>query len=49
MAKLTEAQVREIRELRERGYGIRTLCSIFGVSRWTISDVVYRKAWKHVP
>lgn len=48
-AKLTDRDVIEIRERYAAG-GIlqRELAEIYGVSKWTILDVVNRKRWKHI-
>jgi hypothetical protein len=45
MAKLTEAQVREIRQGNET---YRVLAKRFGVSATTIADVRHRHIWKHI-
>lgn len=49
-SKLTEAKVAEIRTLYARG-GVRQedLAARFGVMRATISAIVRRKLWAHVP
>lgn len=52
-AKLTEAQVREIRALRgKRGdkgrMKVKALAERFGVSGGTIQKIIYRAAWTHV-
>lgn len=46
--KLTEAQVREIRRLRDMGVGQRQLAHRFGVSKRTIQFIEHRVWWKHV-
>lgn len=46
MAKLTEEQVREIRESKERGV---KLAIRFGVARTTICDIRKRRIWTHIP
>ncbi len=48
-ARLTEADVRTIRERYERG-GVRQidLAKEYGVSQVNISHIILRKAWKHV-
>jgi uncharacterized protein YjiS (DUF1127 family) len=49
MSKLTEAQVRKMRELREeRGLSHRVLGDLFGISREQARDIVNRKFWRHV-
>jgi hypothetical protein len=47
-SKLTEAHVRQIRELRAAGMTIETLGLRFGVSHVMISRIARRKAWVHV-
>ena len=48
-SKLREAQVREIRELHQRGtLSLRALALRFGVNRRTIGFVVARGTWAHV-
>jgi hypothetical protein len=47
-AKLTEANVRRIRELYLKGSTQNVLAEKFGVSDMTVSSIVRRKAWKHV-
>jgi len=48
-ARLTEDQVRLIREERIRGVSIGLLARRFNVSEPTISAVATRRRWKHVP
>lgn len=47
-AKLTEQQVREIRQRRAQGEPILRLSKHFGVSRPVIKGIVERKFWRHV-
>lgn len=47
--KLTEQQVAEIRTRAASGELHRILAADYGVSRPTISRVVTRKGWRHVP
>ena len=47
-AKLTDEQVLEIRDLREKGYGIRQLGRMYGVHHKTISDIIKRQSWTHI-
>lgn len=44
-AKLTEAQVREVRERLERGQSKRSLAKEYGVSAKTIRDIEGRHTW----
>ena len=51
MAKLTENQVREIRNLYQkgvRGFGQQALGQRFGVHRIAIRKIVRREMWKHL-
>jgi hypothetical protein len=47
-AKLTEAQVREIRTRRAAGERATELAVEFGVSESTVSDIHLRRRWKHM-
>jgi hypothetical protein len=47
-AKLTEAQVTEIRSLHVSGARPTALGRRFGVSRDTIQDIVNRRNWTHI-
>lgn len=46
--KLTEEQVRQIRDMNNKGYFRAYIAKVFRVSRSTISAIVNRKTWKHV-
>jgi len=48
MAKLTEADVVQIRALASSGETLSALASRFGVHFGTISKVVIRRSWRHV-
>ncbi len=48
VAKLTAAQVQDIRRLRQAGTSTYRLALDFSVTRGTISAVVRRLTWKHV-
>lgn len=48
-AKLTEAQVQDIRRLRKQGMKIIPLSKQFHVSIANISDIIAYRIWKHVP
>lgn len=48
MAKLTEAQVLEIRSARERGETLSSLARQYGLVFQTISDISRRKIWRHI-
>lgn len=45
--KLTEEQVREIRQSYQPGNGYR-LAELFGVTRTMVSKIMLRRNWKHV-
>lgn len=47
-AKLTEADVREIRRLFAAGAACRALARRYGLSRNTMTNVVRGETWKHV-
>lgn len=49
MAKLTEANVIEIRRLYGTGLFQRQIASRFGIHQMTISKIVRRIYWKHLP
>ena len=46
-SKLTEAQVREIRELRE-SHTIIELAAMYRVTNANISNICLRKSWRHI-
>lgn len=48
-AKLTEEDIPQIRGLRNQGLTLRAIANIYGVTEKSISDVVNRKTWTHVP
>ncbi len=47
-AKLTEDQVRSIRQLKTEGLIDRVISARFGISREAVTVIVNRKRWKHV-
>lgn len=47
-AKLTEAQVRSIRECRGRGLSMKKIGEQFGVCAQTICNILHGKIWRHV-
>lgn len=47
-AKLTEAQVIEIRQRRAKGETLVALGKAFGVSHVMISDICTLKSWRHI-
>ncbi len=48
MRKLTDDQVRQIRLLKQLGYGSKKLSRMFGVSRHSIKDLLTGKTYKDV-
>lgn len=46
--KLTEDQVKEIRNLKETGKSLRNIAKQFNVFWLTIFNIVHRKTWKHI-
>lgn len=49
ISKLTTQQVLEIRRLRKQNVKMRVLGEMFGVNLGTISKIVLRQRWAHVP
>jgi hypothetical protein len=47
-AKLTEADVKEIRARWARGDRVTVMAKEYGVERTAIDDVVHRTTWRHV-
>lgn len=48
LSKLTEADVRSIRELIARRISYREIAEMFGVKATTIASIAYGRSWKHV-
>lgn len=48
-SKLTEDQVKNIRDLRSKGASYSNLCDQFGVNITAVFSVVHHLTWKHVP
>src|SRR5690606_14696952 len=48
MAKLTEAQVLEIRQLSADGVGSAKIAKRFGVVKMTVRNILLRRTWKHI-
>ena len=46
--KLTETQVLEIFRLRSAGWKVNDLATKFGVTRWTVSDILRGQTWKQL-
>ena len=47
-AKLTNEQVRTIRELFKQGFSTNVIARNFKVSKWNISEIVKRQTWTHI-
>jgi len=47
-AKLTESDIRFIRQRLEAGETQKSMVELFGVSYTTIFDIKNRKTWKHI-
>lgn len=47
-AKVTESQVREIRNMRTAGIDFPIIAQKFKISPVTVKQIVYRRKWKHV-
>lgn len=48
LAKLNDSRVKEIRQKHKQGFGLTMLAKEYGVTIWTIRDVVNNKSWRHV-
>lgn len=48
-AKLTVDQVRAIRSQLDEGVPHRVIAEAFGISRPTVSDILHRRSWYHLP
>ena len=48
IAKLTEKEVKEIREKRMRGYQYNWLAEEYGISQESAFDICRKRTWKHV-
>lgn len=47
LAKLSEGDIRKIRALHPR-MKLKSIASLYGVTRQNISCIVKRKTWKHI-
>jgi len=47
-AKLTSEQVRNIRELYNKGFSTNVIARNFKVSKWNVEQIVKNKTWKHI-
>jgi len=48
LAKLTEADVRTVFAMRERGALLSEIASTFGVTAANVSNILMRKTWRHM-
>jgi hypothetical protein len=48
LAKITEREVRQIRDLAVNGHTHRTIGARFGIARGTVTSIVRRRTWRHV-
>jgi len=48
LAKVTAADVREIRELAAKGFTSRDMALVFDISHVQISRIINRRCWRHV-
>lgn len=47
-AKLKESDIAAIRESKKQWVSLIAIAAVFGVSRYTIDDVISRRTWSHV-
>lgn len=47
-AKLTNEQVRQIRELYKQGFSTNVIARNYKVSKWNIEEIVKNKTWTHI-
>ena len=47
-AKLTEEQVKEIRNLASEGFGSTFIASLYGLTQSGASSIIHRYTWKHI-
>jgi hypothetical protein len=47
-AKLTNEQVRKIRELHNQGFSTNVIARNFKVSKWNVEQIVKNKTWTHI-
>lgn len=48
MAKLTDADVLQIRRMSEEGTPLRDIAEAFGVCKLNVRSIVLRKTWRHI-
>jgi predicted DNA-binding protein YlxM (UPF0122 family) len=47
-AKLTNEQVRQIRDLYSKGFSTNVIARNFKVSKWNIEEIVKNRIWTHI-
>jgi len=47
-AKLTNEQVKQIRELHNQGFSTNVIARNFKVSKWNVEQIVKNKTWTHI-
>lgn len=47
-AKLTNEQVRKIRELHTQGFSTNVIARNFKVSKWNVEQIIKNKTWTHI-
>lgn len=48
MAKLTNDQVLQIRQLYKNGFSLKVISKNFNISTWNIMEIVKNKTWTHI-
>lgn len=48
LSKLEESDVREIRELRKGGLGIKEIAEMYNIKHPNVSAICLRRTWKHI-
>lgn len=47
-AKLTNEQVRQIRDLYKQGFSTNVIARNYKVSKWNVEEIVKNKTWTHI-
>ncbi len=47
-AKLTNEQVRQIRELFSKGFSTSVIARNYKVSKWNVEEIVKKRTWTHI-
>ncbi len=48
MSKLTNEQVKQIRELYSQGFSTNVIARNFKVSKWNVEQIIKNKTWTHL-